>query len=58
MTWLCRWFNWRCDDTIQFTTIMEEVGQRPYPVARADLQNMLMDEFGRDQIYLGKNGRP
>ena len=38
--------------------LIEEVGQRPYPVARADLQNMLMDEFGRDQIYLGKNGQP
>ncbi|EXC53273.1 FAD-dependent urate hydroxylase HpxO [Acinetobacter baumannii] len=34
--------------------LIEEVGQRPYPVARANLQNMLMDEFGRDQIYLGK----
>ncbi|MCU4329535.1 FAD-dependent urate hydroxylase HpxO [Acinetobacter pittii] len=34
--------------------LIEEVGQRPYPVTRADLQNMLMDEFGRDQIYLGK----
>ncbi|OTL27261.1 monooxygenase [Acinetobacter pittii] len=34
--------------------LIEEVGQRPYPVARVDLQNMLMDEFGRDQIYLGK----
>lgn len=34
--------------------LIEEVGQRSYPVARADLQNMLMDEFGRDQIYLGK----
>ncbi|WP_426455590.1 FAD-dependent urate hydroxylase HpxO [Acinetobacter sp. KB005] len=34
--------------------LIEEVGQRPYPVARSDLQNMLMDEFGRDQIYLGK----
>lgn len=34
--------------------LIEEVGQRPYPVARADLQNMLMDEFGRVQIYLGK----
>ncbi len=34
--------------------LIEEVGQRPYPVARADLQNMLMDELGRDQIYLGK----
>ncbi|EKU38171.1 FAD-dependent urate hydroxylase HpxO [Acinetobacter sp. WC-141] len=34
--------------------LIEEVGQRHYPVARADLQNMLMDEFGRDQIHLGK----
>ncbi|MFA3083243.1 FAD-dependent urate hydroxylase HpxO [Acinetobacter pittii] len=34
--------------------LIEEVGQRPYTVARADLQNMLMDEFGRNQIYLGK----
>ena len=34
--------------------LIEEVGQRPYPVARADLQNMLMDEFGRDDIILGK----
>lgn len=34
--------------------LIEEVGQRPYPVSRADLQNMLMDEFGRDSIHLGK----
>ena len=34
--------------------LIEEVGQRPYPVARADLQNMLMDEFGRENIQLGK----
>lgn len=34
--------------------LIEEVGQRPYPVSRADLQNMLMDEFGRDDIHLGK----
>ena len=34
--------------------LIEEVGQRPYPVARADLQNMLMDEFGHDAIHLGK----
>ncbi|WP_286965318.1 MULTISPECIES: FAD-dependent urate hydroxylase HpxO [Acinetobacter] len=34
--------------------LIEEVGQRPYPVARADLQNMLMDEFGREDIQLGK----
>ncbi|ATO19023.1 monooxygenase [Acinetobacter sp. LoGeW2-3] len=34
--------------------LIEEVGQRPYPVSRAELQNMLMDEFGRNDIHLGK----
>ncbi|WP_343597169.1 FAD-dependent urate hydroxylase HpxO [Acinetobacter sp.] len=34
--------------------LIEEVGQRPYPVSRAELQNMLMDEFGRENIHLGK----
>lgn len=34
--------------------LIEEVGQRPYPVSRADLQNLLMDEFGPDDIHLGK----
>ncbi len=34
--------------------LIQEVGQRPYPVSRADLQNMLMDEFGREDIHLGK----
>ncbi|MEM6478309.1 MAG: FAD-dependent urate hydroxylase HpxO [Pseudomonadota bacterium] len=34
--------------------LMERVGQRPYPVARAELQEMLSDEFGRDDIHLGK----
>ncbi|ANF83280.1 monooxygenase (plasmid) [Acinetobacter sp. NCu2D-2] len=34
--------------------LIEEVGQRPYPVSRSDLQNMLMDEFGRENIRLGK----
>lgn len=33
--------------------LIEEVGQRPYPVSRAELQSMLMDEFGRDNIHLG-----
>lgn len=34
--------------------LIEEVGQRPYPVSRAELQAMLMDEFGHDDIHLGK----
>lgn len=44
------------DTMTQFSLLplIEEVGQRPYPVARADLQNMLMDEFGRKDIQLGK----
>jgi FAD-dependent urate hydroxylase len=33
--------------------LVEQVGQRPYPVARADLQLMLMREFGLDDIALG-----
>ncbi len=30
-----------------------QTGQRPYPVARADLQQLLMDTFGADDIRLG-----
>lgn len=33
--------------------LYQEVGERAYPVSRAELQNMLMDEFGRDAIKLG-----
>lgn len=33
--------------------LVQEVGQRPYPVSRAELQNLLMDEFGRTDIRLG-----
>lgn len=33
--------------------LVEEVGQRPYPVSRAELQYMLMDEFGHEDIKLG-----
>lgn len=33
--------------------LIKEVGQRPYPVSRAALQNLLMEEFGRDDIKLG-----
>lgn len=44
------------DTMTQFSLypLIEEVGQRPYPVARAELQDMLMDEFGREDIHLGK----
>ena len=33
--------------------LVEEAGQRPYPVSRAELQYMLMDEFGHEDIELG-----
>lgn len=33
--------------------LYDDVGQRAYPVSRAELQNMLMDEFGRADIELG-----
>lgn len=34
--------------------VTEQSGQRAYPVARADLQAMLMEEFGTGDIHLGK----
>jgi FAD-dependent urate hydroxylase len=32
--------------------LVEQVGQRPYPVARTDLQGMLLQAFGADQVHL------
>lgn len=34
--------------------VTEQTGQRPYPVARADLQQLMMDAVGSDNIHLGK----
>ncbi|WP_288812193.1 FAD-dependent urate hydroxylase HpxO [uncultured Gordonia sp.] len=34
--------------------LIDEVGQRPYPIARAELQLMLMNAFGYDEIRFGK----
>ncbi|NKY62701.1 FAD-dependent urate hydroxylase HpxO [Gordonia rubripertincta] len=34
--------------------LIDEVGQRPYPIARAELQQMLMDAYGYDDIHFGK----
>ncbi len=34
--------------------LIDEVGQRPYPIARAELQQMLMDAYGFDDIHFGK----
>lgn len=33
--------------------LVQEAGQRPYPVARAELQSMLMEEFGTQDVTLG-----
>lgn len=33
--------------------ITAQTGQRPYPVARADLQALLMERFGPERIHLG-----
>lgn len=33
--------------------LIDAVGQRPYPVARADLQAMLMQQFGAKDLHLG-----
>ena len=32
--------------------LVERVGQQPYPVARTDLQQMLLETFGADQVFL------
>jgi FAD-dependent urate hydroxylase len=34
--------------------LIDEVGRRPYPIARAELQLMLMNAFGHDDIHFGK----
>jgi FAD-dependent urate hydroxylase len=33
--------------------VTAQTGQRPFPVARADLQALLMETFGMDRIHLG-----
>ncbi|RMX08919.1 FAD-dependent urate hydroxylase HpxO [Corticibacter populi] len=33
--------------------LVQQVGQRPYPVARGALQNMLLEEFGPQDVHLG-----
>ncbi|QPE04677.1 FAD-dependent urate hydroxylase HpxO [Microbacterium schleiferi] len=47
----------RTGDTMcQFSLapVTEQTGQRPYPVARADLQALLMETVGMDRIHLGR----
>ena len=37
---------------IPLQPLFERVGQRPYPVARTDLQKMLLTAFGEDEVHL------
>lgn len=43
------------DEMCQFSlaSVTSQTGQRPYPVARADLQALMMDAVGLDRIHLG-----
>lgn len=41
-----------CDFSLAPVTAM--AGQKPYPVARADLQALLMERVGLDRIHLGR----
>lgn len=34
--------------------LIDKVGERPYPISRADLQSMLMNEFGIENVSFGK----
>ena len=34
--------------------LVESVGERPYPVARADLQAMLLNHYGAERVHFGK----
>ncbi|MGP1384096.1 MAG: FAD-dependent urate hydroxylase HpxO [Thainema sp.] len=38
---------------VNLTPLFARVGQRPYPVSRTDLQNMLLEAFGPANVHLG-----
>ena len=38
---------------INLIPLMEQVGQRPYPVSRTDLQQMMLDAFGEADVRMG-----
>lgn len=37
---------------VDLVPLIHQVGQRPYPVSRTDLQEMLLETVGRDQVQL------
>lgn len=41
-----------CD--FSMAPLVEQVGQKPYPMARHDLQEMLHEQFGPEHLHLGK----
>src|SRR5210317_1935570 len=38
---------------VNLIPLMEQVGQRPYPVSRTDLQQMMLDAFGESDVNMG-----
>ena len=38
---------------VNLIPLMEQVGQRPYPVSRTDLQQMMLDAFGESDVKMG-----
>ncbi|HHP7229410.1 MAG TPA: FAD-dependent urate hydroxylase HpxO [Xenococcaceae cyanobacterium] len=38
---------------INLLPLVEQVGQKPYPVSRTDLQNMMLEAFGKEDVRLG-----
>ena len=40
-------------NNVDLIPLMEQVGQRPYPVSRTDLQQMMLDAFGESDVRMG-----
>ncbi len=38
---------------VNLIPLMEQVGQRPYPVSRTDLQEMMLNAFGKSDVRMG-----
>jgi len=38
---------------VDLRPLVERVGERPYPVARTDVQQMLLEAFGSEKVHLG-----
>ena len=40
-------------NNVDLIPLMEQVGQRPYPVSRTDLQEMMLKAFGEADVHMG-----